>query len=276
MITGISGFIGQSLESFLTEQGYEVWGISRNENTKDNIIQGDLMSRESTAEALSKIPSPATIIHTAALAHATSKEPGNSYLEINTQITQNLLESIKDTAVKFIFLSSIAVYGNDGGNGIVLTSNKLAPSTEYGLSKLNCENLIKCSTNLSYNILRLTPVFDDHVKVDIEKRVYFPGQKIFKFYLLPSPAYSFCHIDTLIKNIFTLVKDNSTDCSIMNIADPDPYDQNNLASEFPGIGIYFPGFLFIPVHKILGLILNRFFYKVQCILGKILKDNIYN
>ena len=56
LITGISGFIGSRLKEVLSARGFEVWGISRQKNDDDFIVQGDLSSFESTEQAFGKIP----------------------------------------------------------------------------------------------------------------------------------------------------------------------------------------------------------------------------
>ena len=180
LITGITGFVGAKLKKLFLEQGFDVWGISRQRSLDRKVIQGDLSSHESTAQAFSEFPDFSIIIHAAALAHSSNKSPQQSYLKVNSDITKNFLQCIKGKKLRIIFLSSVAVYGLDGREYPVTTDDKKRPSSEYGLSKLECEEAIQQSGIEDYYILRPTPVFDDDHMDDIKKRVYFPGQNLIK------------------------------------------------------------------------------------------------
>jgi len=199
LISGASGFIGSALFKKLSEGGYDVWGIDRQGSTEDGVLSADLLSYESTCLAFSKISDCQVLIHAAALAHSEQKNKEDSYLRINSTITQNVVRAVKNMAIKphFIFLSSVAVYGEDGHNNSVNVCEKLRPSTDYGMSKVYCEEIIRKSGIQKWHILRLAPVFDQNHSKDIMKRVYFPGQSKFKMRVTPSPQYSFCHIETL-------------------------------------------------------------------------------
>ena len=114
LITGVTGFIGSKLKETFLKQGLEVWGISHNREADSRVIQADLSSSESSAQAFSKIPECGIIVHAAALAHSTTKSPEQSYISTNIEITNNLLKFLSKKQTKLIFLSSIAVYGVDG------------------------------------------------------------------------------------------------------------------------------------------------------------------
>lgn len=275
LITGISGFIGSKLKEVLSAKGYEVWGISRRDMKNDSIIQGDLSSIESTTHAFSKIPECSIVIHAAALAHSTTKQPGQDYYSVNTAITNNVIAQLAQKQVKLIFLSSIAVYGLEGRRSIVTPGSEKRPATKYGMSKLKCEDIIRESGLNDITILRPAPVFDDEHTDDVKKRVYFPGQTTLKYKILPSPSYSLCHIDTLTKIILSLVDEKNVSLETLNVVDPVPYDQNELAEKFPGIGIPVISFFILPIWIFLKLFDSGWGYSVSCNLGKLLSHNIY-
>ena len=276
LITGITGFVGKNLYDKLSSLGFEVLGISR-QNLKDpEIIHCDLTSKESTVEALSKIPDNFTVIHCAALAHSKDKTLGQSYSAMNIAITQNLIDAVQARSSKFIFLSSIAVYGMDGRDYSVGVEDELKPSTDYGKSKLECEEIIKSSKVDDYIILRLGPVFDESNLDDVKKRVFFPGQEFLKHRIFPTPSYSLCHINTAVSKIVELVKDDSPKPLTLNIADPQPYTQKQLSQQFAGIEIPVPAALISPICSFLSVLPFQKSYAIQCLLGKLFKNNIYS
>lgn len=79
------------------------------------------------------------VIHCAALVHKKESQLQESdYVKVNTELTLALAERTKKEKVKhFIFLSTMAVYGNE--SGIINESTKLSPKTYYGKSKLLAE-----------------------------------------------------------------------------------------------------------------------------------------
>jgi nucleoside-diphosphate-sugar epimerase len=277
LITGASGFIGSALFKKLSEGGYDVWGIARQRSVEDRILLADLLSYESTCLAFSKMPDCQILIHAAALAHSEKKNKGNSYFRINSIITQNVVRVVKDMAIQphFIFLSSIAVYGEDGHNDPIKITEKLRPSTEYGISKVYCEEIVRRSGFQKYHILRLAPVFDQYHAKDIRKRVYFPGQSKFKMRVTPSPQYSFCHIETLKKTIFELLQNEDQNSSVINVTDQETYDQNWLIKQFPGVEMPCPTIVLMPWYYLSLLLFPKIGYASRCLFWKLFKNNLY-
>ena len=276
LITGISGFIGSKLKEVFIERGYEVWGISRQKSDDAHIVQGDLSSFESTKQAFAKLPDCSIVIHAAALAHSATKKVGQDYYKINITLTNNLTKYLFGKQIQFIYLSSISVYGLEGSRSSVTVGDEKKPATNYGMSKLKCEEIIQSSDIHSIAILRPAPVFDDNHLVDVKKRVYFPKQSIFKLVIKPSPKFSLCHINTLTTFILNLVDDEKkSPLKIMNVADPAPYNQNELARKFSGVEISIYSFLFYPVFRFFKIFDSGLGYAINCNLGKLFFDNIY-
>ena len=213
---------------------------------------------------------------TSPAAYSNKKKYGESYLAANVTITENLLNELSWKNIRFIFLSSVSVYGKDGWGGPKNVSHKPRPATEYGWSKLKCEELIKQSGLPDYIILRLGPVFDEIHSEDVLKRVYLPGQKKIKMYIRPSPAYNFCHSSTLFQKFHQLIQVKEMGPKIINVVDPIPYDQNELADQFKGIGILFPRFFFLFFYYLAGFFPFKRAYNFQCNLGKLFGNNLYD
>ncbi len=92
------------------------------------------------------------IIHLAALVHKNEKKiPIVQYLQVNENKTKELMEkAISDNVSHFIFISTMAVFGNKGK---IYESTPLEPNTKYGKSKLIAEkHLIKNKLKIKLSI----------------------------------------------------------------------------------------------------------------------------
>lgn len=133
LITGINGFTGAYLARFLTEQGFNVVGLTT-----------DLTDREAViSEVIAH--SPDYVIHLAGISFAAEANAELIY-KVNVIGTINLLDAlcqVKSTLHKVILASSATVYGNVEGS---VLSEELCPSpmSHYGCSKLAMEQMAQC------------------------------------------------------------------------------------------------------------------------------------
>ena len=149
------------------------------------------------------------IFHVAAIVHLSnpSSEMASVYQRVNTQLPFDLAQKAKKEGVsQFIFMSSMSVYGEIKGPGVITRDTNPAPQSMYGKSKLLAEQLL---TELS------SPEF--HVAILRPPMVYGPGAKgnyqrlsslIRKLPLFPrvDNARSMIYIDNLSEFIRLLVK----------------------------------------------------------------------
>lgn len=142
LITGINGFTGIHLESFLRKKGFQVYGTVTSKPTSKNHFQCNLLDEKSIESVLAKI-NPDYIIHLAAISFVASSDQLKIY-EVNVFGTLNLLKSlekVKCNPKKIIIASSAVVYGNKEGEiGEEMTPE---PVNHYGNSKLAMENMVK-------------------------------------------------------------------------------------------------------------------------------------
>lgn len=150
LITGIDGFTGRHLSSYLKDS-YEIYGTSLRKEGQ-NIFQCDITQKESIQKVLDYLK-PDFIIHLAAISfvgHANIE----SFYRVNALGTQNLLESIKECQ-KVIIASSATVYGTQ--NREVLDETMCPnPNNHYGISKFAAEQIAKNFFN-RYNIIITRP-----------------------------------------------------------------------------------------------------------------------
>lgn len=148
LLTGRSGFIGSEIFKGLVTNKVDV--VSYGRRQEDDVF----FDMKNEVDVDSKF---SCVIHCAGLAHV--KASKGSHHEVNYLGTKILLESLKGEHIprRFIFLSTVAVYGLDSGFGIDETTVP-TPRTPYGISKYKAEELISKwsqDNNVEYIILRI-------------------------------------------------------------------------------------------------------------------------
>ena len=143
-ITGISGFAGKHLASYLLEQGYEVYGIDRN-STEINGCRVEVCDILEYGKLHGVIESskPDVIFHLAAFS-SVRKSFANADLtkKISVEGTKNLLDAVIACKISPVILvvSSLQVYGKPDKLPIT-ESAKLRPASPYAESKVEQEKM---------------------------------------------------------------------------------------------------------------------------------------
>jgi nucleoside-diphosphate-sugar epimerase len=275
VITGINGFIGNKIRQRLEENTWDVWGIDVKQQNTPKILVANLLSEEATKEAFAAIPSPYVIVHTAALAHGQRPPKGETCLTFNTKITLNILKACQAHVKCFVFLSSVAVYGEAGRKRPVKVYDECRPGTEYGQSKIACEKMIVSSGSRYVSILRLAPVYDaDHMN-DIYKRVKCPGLSRMAIRIIPEPSYSFCHVDRVVQAVLESIKEEKEGVQVYNVADQEPHRQHDLLIKNQSritLPILVP--LLSPLYYTAYLIPGKTGYKIRSLYWKLFRSNV--
>lgn len=157
LITGISGFIGKSLNSRLSSFGVEVFGISRASGDGKKILNADIQNFELVNNFI-KRNKINICFHLAseALVESGQDHPFQTF-KTNTNGTLNILESGRVNKLeKIIIASSAHVYGK---NRIPYKEDYMPfPTRPYETSKA-CTDLIAQSYAKSFDIPILIPRF---------------------------------------------------------------------------------------------------------------------
>jgi nucleoside-diphosphate-sugar epimerase len=168
LITGANGFIGSHVVEYLISDGVDPRDIrlfiKENESLKNlpkikfDIVRGDIRNIHDVKKATKNID---IVYHLAALI-VRPEYTKKDYFDVNVEGTRNLLNAInKKTFKKFIFFSSVAIYGLPICIGDMKNFSEKSiknPCEVYGESKLAAENLV-ISSKLSYAIIRPTSVY---------------------------------------------------------------------------------------------------------------------
>lgn len=201
LITGANSYIGTSLEKWLGQypEDYCIDTV----NTRDDAWKKKNFSQYNV------------VFHVAAIVHQKEKpEMKVEYFKVNRDLPIEIAQKSKGAGVsQFIFMSTMAVYGEEGkvGDNLVITSHTpLNPKTYYAASKVEAE-------------LELNKLNDDKFKVVVLRppMVYGPNcpgnyAKLVKL-AIKSPLFpeienkrSMLNIDKLCQNIKAYI-DNSSE-----------------------------------------------------------------
>ena len=149
LVTGASGFIGSHLIDLLIKKGHKVCALGRKfklgylKNDNLNLIKSSILEPDELDKIIIEYK-PDIVFHMAA-----QSSPGSSLVSpahtfrVNTIGTINLLESLKklNKIPRVIFASSSAVYGSSLSNKAINEEYSIGPSSAYGLSKYNMEQI---------------------------------------------------------------------------------------------------------------------------------------
>uniref|UniRef100_A0A6C0B3F7 NAD(P)-binding domain-containing protein n=1 Tax=viral metagenome TaxID=1070528 RepID=A0A6C0B3F7_9ZZZZ len=153
LVTGISGFLGPHLAKQLIENGHEVCGLIRSNRGSEQDIRdilsdeifskivflyGDLINYRSI-NLIMKENNFDGVFHLAAQTHPPTSftDPIGTW-EANVMGSINLITALNDNqpGCRFIFCSTVEVYGNEGIDGRkIKEDNVILPANPYGASK---------------------------------------------------------------------------------------------------------------------------------------------
>jgi nucleoside-diphosphate-sugar epimerase len=211
-ITGITGFVGQNLASYLAD--FDILGVSR-KSTDRNISYQEL--------SLGVFNKQKVFVHLAGKAHDLKKKSDDKeYFEVNTELAKRLFDQfLKSDCETFIYMSSVKAVADQADS--VLTENiKPNPITVYGKSKLAAESYIlskKLLKGKRVYILRPCMIHGPNNKGNLNLLYSFISKGI----PYPFGKYinrrSFVSVENLCFIIKELIDNTKIESGIYNIAD---------------------------------------------------------
>jgi len=175
LVTGATGFIGNSLCETLLKHGHEIVAVTRSQaNTDRNItyLHKALTRDTDWADAFKGVD---VIIHLAGRAHVmkdASVDPYQAYADINIHATKHLAEQAALSGVKrLIFLSSVKVNGEQTNGSAFNESAMPQPQDDYGKTKYEAEKVLSHvakKSGMEVVIIRPPLVYGEGVKANFK------------------------------------------------------------------------------------------------------------
>ena len=150
-ITGATGFIGKALAFELVKEGHLVTLLIRSEEQKQlfqgfpfKFVKGDLADEINYKETLSNCD---LVVHAASIRNRWNTD-ASIYEKVNVKGTGNLLKSAIGRVKRFVYISSVGVYGFPGNLGINENSSLISnpEQIDYHTSKIMAEKLVRHAT----------------------------------------------------------------------------------------------------------------------------------
>ena len=270
LVTGANGFIGKHLCKALAERGYAVTGLDVQDEKPEyceKYFKADISSCDDELSAACE--NIDVIFHLAGNMRSLAEVKADieQYKLINTTGTANLLNAaVKKTVGKFIFFSTIKVYGEkipglDNSRTPVDEQVETIPDTPYGQSKLDAEKLVLSGDYVDdATVLRLCMVYGPGVKDNILKMI----QTIKKGIPLPFPEFnnkrSMVDVRDVVKAAILVAEKDQARKQIYIISDGKYYSTRQIISAIIDtlgkrqIPFSIPVFFFVALGKIGDLV----------------------
>jgi len=178
VVTGASGFIGSHLVPAFAGAEFETVCIlepgAENPFVGARTFPADICTARGLTEALTGAK---VVVHLAARNHVlreTAKDPLSEYRRFNVEGTRNVIQAARKQGVGlFVHLSSIKAMG-EGTGGILDETAPCLPSTPYGVSKLESEEVVRAEaggTDMAVLIFRLPMVYGPGNKGNLPRMI---------------------------------------------------------------------------------------------------------
>lgn len=232
LITGATGFFGRAIALRLSEVGCDVIKTSRNPYPDTDLKHLDITLPDSCRKLFAENKDIDTVVHCAAIAHKRQGTFTEGYYRmVNAGGTLNVLESSVAFSVKrFIFISSVAIYGEFDLPIPVTEEHPAMPLGPYATTKKTAEEYcLARQGQIDIYILRMATMYSEEWVFNIRKRVAPPVAGSF-CYLLFKPGerrYSLCsrwNGTEVVKRII----DGKLSPGIYNVADNYLYCQEEI------------------------------------------------
>ena len=204
LVTGATGFIGTTLVERLLGRGDEVRALVRDPARASELremgaelVRGDVSRPESLLPA---VPDVDGIVHLAGLVKALTRE---ELFAVNAEGTRALAEAAaRAEGTKFILVSSLAAAGPSTPGRCRVETDRPAPVSAYGQSKLAAEEALRrFSPSLNASIIRPPIVYGPRDKEFLPSLFSLARRGVIAKSGLGQKHYSLIHVDDLVAMI---------------------------------------------------------------------------
>jgi len=223
LITGGTGFLGGAIFKYITSiknPSFDIFRLSRNGGKRLLDYSVDLTNEKYTDLAIDDIR-PDIVFHCASNPNTQLNELNpNGLINDNIGGTHNLLRSIEKyrqgKQVKFIFTSSVTVYGKFYQEYPASIKTSPNPLSLYATTKFACENLVNMYSEIgaicgtSVRLPALVGLGNTHGLVgDLIKKIRQDGKELLLLGNSPGSIKPFCHVDEVAKILYHIALEES-------------------------------------------------------------------
>jgi nucleoside-diphosphate-sugar epimerase len=213
VITGASGFIGSHLVPALVAADFEIVCIlepgAETPIVGAQIFQGDICTAQGLSEALSGAKA---VVHLAARNHVlreTAKDPLSEYRRVNVEGTRNVVRAARRQGVGlFVHVSSVKAMG-EGTRGVLDETAPCLPSTPYGISKLESEEVARAEaegTGMAVLIFRLPMVYGPGNKGNLPRMIRWADRGLPFPLIQPDNLRSMVYVGNVVAAVKTVLE----------------------------------------------------------------------
>lgn len=169
LVTGATGFIGQSLVPALARQGHHVRAAARDPSrlaAGPNIEPVAMPDLSGPADWYAALEDVSYVVHLAGIAHAPGTLPDDIYTRINTDAVAELAEQAKGKIERFVLMSSVRAQAGLSSPTVITEADEPSPTEIYGRTKLEAERRLAAS-GVDFTVLRPAVVYGPNVKGNI-------------------------------------------------------------------------------------------------------------
>lgn len=266
VITGVAGFIGSHVADQLLNAGWEVLGIDDlTGGCRENVPTGVEFYVRDCGRPLDDLFQPfrpTVVFHLAAYAAEGLSHhiPVFNY-QNNIVATANVLAASKRCGVqRFIFTSSIAVYGHPTGENRLSEETLCRPCDPYGIAKLACEQHLRACYD--YFEKPEYTIFRPHNVYGPRQNISDPYRNVVGIFIrsamrrLPMPIFgdgsqtrSFSHIGSVAQCIAESATKDAAKNATFNVGGDEPLTVLELAKRISSLFDLEPNIEFLPARK---------------------------
>lgn len=236
LITGAAGFIGKHIAQGLGSRKYELFLMVRPGTSGrlgsliDNaeILEADLRNIKKLKELLNEYKFT-DIIHTGAIRNRQGT-PFDDYLKANIQATEQLILHAMKNNARFIYFSSVGIFGTVPEELPPSEHSKRQPDNNYHYSKIESERLINKYILYGLNAVIIRPTI-----------TYGPGDTGFPYLLIdmikkgkmfipsPAPMIHLGNVELLVQAVQRILESEIKSGTVYNIGDSKAVNLQELA-----------------------------------------------
>jgi len=216
LVTGASGQVGSRVSSLLRASGQQVLAVDIDSSERENVQQCDITKNDQIARLFDSV-SIRTVIHLAAILPTASRADPLAATEVNLTGTLGLLRvAVRRGVKRFVFGSSMSVYGSSPTSRVLNERDAPAPDDPYGAAKraveLVGESLV-AATGFGFVALRLARVVGPGARrtasswrSQIFEPPGSPDHPSFLIPFAPTAQLSLVHVDEVARMLRLLVE----------------------------------------------------------------------